>query len=93
MGDKEIDSETIQKGDTTVKDELRLVRDFLDSGFGVVERDGLRVSETSGKIWVEEGKYITVPKDDPNHSKHHYDLLWRADVSDVRTEIENRFGG
>lgn len=89
----ESESETILKGDTTVKEELRLVREFLDTDFDSVERDGLRVSETSGCIWVEEAKFITVPKDDTDHSKHHYDLLWRADVDDVRTEIENRLGG
>lgn len=86
----EYESDT-QSGDGE-QPELELVRDFLDSTFDSVERDGLMVSRGAGKIWVHEAHGISVPEGAPEWSKHHYELLWCAKVDVVFDELERRFG-
>lgn len=71
---------------------LELIREFMDSSFDNVERDGIMVSRGGGRIWVHESHGITVPDDARDISNHQYQLIWSAPAESVFDELERRFG-
>lgn len=76
---------------TDERTQLGVIRDFLESPFDAVERDGILVSQTNGDIFVKESHGVGVPEDAPDVSEHQYWLLWFGPFDEVIEEIEEQF--